>query len=86
MSMKHAAVLRRPLGIRHCKLHVTLHDDFLDFERCVSVFENVDACLSCPGVSATRVPQEAMYARALRRRGGPDEHACRRLKPASNVE
>ena len=48
-------IVRRPLRTAHAKLRVFPHDDFLDYSRLRAVFEGVDACYFCLGVSATRV-------------------------------
>ncbi len=55
------AVVRRPLRIDHPRLRVTVHGDYLDYAPIAEVFDGVDACLWCLGISATQVPVEADY-------------------------
>jgi uncharacterized protein YbjT (DUF2867 family) len=45
----------------HPKLKETVHGDFESYGGVASVFEGVDACLFCLGVSATQVDGEAAY-------------------------
>lgn len=54
-------LVRKPLGMDHPKLKETVHKDFEDYGAVASVFEGVDACLFCLGVSATQVDGEAAY-------------------------
>jgi uncharacterized protein YbjT (DUF2867 family) len=52
------AITRRPLRFTNKKLHVFLHNDYLNYAPVEDAFMNVDACLFCLGVSATQVPRE----------------------------
>lgn len=52
------ALVRRPLGVTHAKLHETIVDDFLDYSAID--FSGYDACIWCLGVSQTAV-DEARY-------------------------
>ena len=54
-------LVRKPLGLEDPKLRETVHWDFEDYAGVASVFEGVDACLFCLGVSATQVDGEAAY-------------------------
>src|SRR5262245_21300299 len=57
------AIVRRPISVRHPKLRIVQHQDFLDYASVADAFDTVDACLFCLGVSVTQVPQEAAYRR-----------------------
>jgi hypothetical protein len=52
------AIVRRPLTSTHPKLRAILHSDFLDYSPVAEVFNSVDACLFCLGVSITRVSKD----------------------------
>lgn len=54
-------ITRRPLAMRHAKLRVFEHKDFLDFSAVGEAFAGVDACFYCLGVSVTQVPDEQTY-------------------------
>ena len=61
------AIVRRPLAGRQApKLRVVEHRDFLDFSAVDPVFQGVDACLFCLGISVRQVSGEAEYRRITR--------------------
>ena len=60
------AVVRRPLTFKDPKLHVIVHDNFLDFGALAPEFSNVDACFYALGVSAAQVSKEDDYRRITR--------------------
>jgi uncharacterized protein YbjT (DUF2867 family) len=45
------ALHRRHTGIRHAKLEEVLHKDFTDYSGLESLFDSVDICLFCLGIS-----------------------------------
>jgi uncharacterized protein YbjT (DUF2867 family) len=55
------AITRRPLRATHAKLHVFIHDNYLNYAGREAAFAGVDACLFCLGVSSTQVSEEAEY-------------------------
>ena len=57
------AIVRRPLSLAHDKLRVFVHGDFLDYTAVEEVFESVDACLYCLGISVSQVSGEEEYRR-----------------------
>jgi uncharacterized protein YbjT (DUF2867 family) len=56
-------VVRRSTGLRNFKLRETIHADYLDFAAIAPVFEGVDACFYCLGISVMQVSGEAEYRR-----------------------
>jgi uncharacterized protein YbjT (DUF2867 family) len=52
------AIVRRPLSTTNPKLRTVLHSDFLNYSPVAEVFDSVDACLFCLGVSVTQVSKE----------------------------
>ncbi|HEY8164206.1 MAG TPA: hypothetical protein VIF83_01510 [Gemmatimonadaceae bacterium] len=57
------AIVRRSLDLNDTKLHTVIHQDFLDYSRCAEVFEGLDACFYCLGISVTKVSGEPEYRR-----------------------
>jgi hypothetical protein len=57
------AVARREPSKAHPKLRVMIHQDFLEYAGVADIFEGIDACLFCLGVSVTQVPEEHLYRR-----------------------
>lgn len=55
------AIARRPIDARDKKLSVTLHQNFLDYSDSVGIFDGIDACFYCLGISVTKVSGEAEY-------------------------
>lgn len=54
-------IVRRPLGLRHEKLRVFVHQDFLNYAVVAAAFDDVDACFYCLGISVTQVSGEEEY-------------------------
>lgn len=52
------AITRRPLRFTHKKIHVFLHDDYLDYTPVEEAFMNVDACFFCLGISSAQASGE----------------------------
>ncbi|HTS11179.1 MAG TPA: hypothetical protein VMH00_03595 [Candidatus Limnocylindrales bacterium] len=52
------AIVRRPLGRTHAKLHEFIQANFADYDAVKDVFRGVDACLFCLGTSVTQVSRE----------------------------
>jgi len=52
------AITRRPLRLAHEKLHVFMHDDYVNYTPVEDAFTDVDACLFCLGISSTQVSPE----------------------------
>ena len=57
------AIVRRPTGLRDFRLRETVHEDYLDFSGIAPVFQGVDACFYCLGISVMQVSGEAEYRR-----------------------
>lgn len=57
------SVSRKPAGVTHPKLRETRQDNFLDYSAIADVFDGVDACLFCLGLSVQQAPIEADYRR-----------------------
>jgi nucleoside-diphosphate-sugar epimerase len=51
-------IVRRKSGISNPKLIEIVHDDFLDFSKIKSIFQNQDVCYYCIGVYTGKVPRE----------------------------
>jgi uncharacterized protein YbjT (DUF2867 family) len=49
------AISRRPLRVAHDKLHVFMHDNYVNYTPIEETFVNVDACFFCLGISSTQV-------------------------------
>jgi hypothetical protein len=56
-------IVRRTPKRTSDKLRVFLHDDFQNYDKVASAFDNVDACFFCLGVSSTQVKDEKDYRR-----------------------
>jgi uncharacterized protein YbjT (DUF2867 family) len=56
-------ITRRPVSLQHHKLREFIPDDFLNYAGVGAVFEDIDACLFCLGVSVMQVPGEDEYRR-----------------------
>jgi uncharacterized protein YbjT (DUF2867 family) len=52
------AITRRPLRLAHEKLHLFMHDDYVNYTPLENAFRDVDACLFCLGISSTQVSAE----------------------------
>jgi uncharacterized protein YbjT (DUF2867 family) len=57
------AVARRPLGLAHDKLKVSLHDDYIDYAKVRDAFTGIDASLYALGISVGQVSGEPEYRR-----------------------
>lgn len=57
------ALVRRPTGVRDPKLREIIHTDYLDYRAVADVFDGVDACFFCLGISVSQVPDESAYRR-----------------------
>ena len=55
------AIARRPVHQSHEKLRVYRHNNYLNYSAVADVFENVDACFFCLGISVAAVSGEAEY-------------------------
>jgi len=49
------ALVRRAPDFRHPKVHVVLHQDFLQYDHLAGLFRQHDACLWCLGISQSQV-------------------------------
>lgn len=76
-------IARRPVALRHAKLRIFIHQDFLDYSTVKDAFTNVDACLFCLGVSATQVSQETAYRRITHDFTLTAAHALKAHSPAA---
>ena len=52
------AIVRNPLDIKHDKLKVVQHRNYLDYELLANELKNADALLWCLGISQTQVSKE----------------------------
>ncbi len=57
------SVSRKASGVAHPKLHETRYDNYLDYSAIATVFEDVEACFFCLGLSVQQAPIEADYRR-----------------------
>jgi uncharacterized protein YbjT (DUF2867 family) len=57
------SVSRKPSGVTHPKLRETRHGNYLDYTSIADVFDAVDACFFCLGLSVQQAPIEADYRR-----------------------
>jgi len=49
---------RRPVGMKHTKLHEVLHDDFMDYAAIADAFRGQDIALYCLGAYTGAVPDD----------------------------
>ncbi len=54
-------ITRKPLNTVHPRLTPVIHDNFLDYQKCIAVFEGVDICFYCLGVYKGTVPLEDYF-------------------------
>lgn len=54
-------ITRKPLNTVHAKLTPVTHDSFLDYQKCIAVFEDVDVCFYCLGVYKGTVPLDEYF-------------------------
>jgi nucleoside-diphosphate-sugar epimerase len=51
-------IARRPSGLQHPKLDEVMHNDFLDYSKIETHFQNQDVCFYCIGVYTGQVPTD----------------------------
>ena len=55
-------VVRQSVEIEHLKLTTIIHSNFLDYKELLPVFQEVDACIWCLGISQNKVSKEQYFA------------------------
>lgn len=55
------AITRKPLEIRHPKLKVVIHSDFLDYSGLADMFKSHDACVWCLGIAQSLVSESEYH-------------------------
>ncbi len=54
-------ITRKRINTIHPKLNSVVHDDFLDYRNCITVFNDIDICFYCLGVYRGTVPNDEFF-------------------------
>jgi hypothetical protein len=76
-------IARRPVTVKHDKLHALVHDDYLDYTAVERAFTGIDACFFCLGVSVTQTSGEAEYRKITRDFAVAAARTMRRQSPGA---
>jgi uncharacterized protein YbjT (DUF2867 family) len=80
------AIVRKTPTIKHPKLRIVLHNDFLHYEKVADSFAGVDTCLYCLGVSVSQVPKEDDYRRITKDCAIAAAHTLKSKSPKASFQ